>query len=194
MDFEAFLNAAWSEHASEPEAVAQRLTQSTAMLQETAQIPPYAQLGAHVFGEHLGQWRRGITFLETLTEVPCFTAGTEADATIRRLVAALELANGTPSTERSRLQLSDHVRVLSLAAAALTGQAQTKRATELFSQALELASGIADDDPAQRALAVVSNNLAADLEEKAERTAGERELMLLAARTARARWRSQALG
>jgi len=52
MDFEAFLNAAWSDHASDAEAVAERLTQSTAMLQETAQIPRYAQLGAHVFGEH----------------------------------------------------------------------------------------------------------------------------------------------
>ncbi|HWZ87861.1 MAG TPA: hypothetical protein VNW92_03400 [Polyangiaceae bacterium] len=188
MDFESFLNDAWSDHAEQPEAVAERLGQGTALIQETAQITRFAQLAAHVFGEHLGHWRRGILFLETLRQLPSFAANAEAEATLVRLIAALGLAHGDVDIALPHLRRSDRVRVWSLAAAALTGQAQTERAAELFSRALEQASALGHDDPAQRALAVTSNNLAADLEQKAERTASQTALMVLCARTARTRW------
>jgi hypothetical protein len=188
MDYESFLNDAWSDHAEQPEAVAERLGPATALLQETAQITGFAQLAAHVFGAHLGHWQRGIAFLETLRQLPSFAADTEAEATIVRLTAALGLAHGDVDTELPEMSVSERVRVLSVAAAALTGQAQTERAADLFSRALELISGLNHTDPAQRALAVTSNNLAADLEQKADRTASQTALMLLAARTARTRW------
>ena len=47
---------------------------------------------------------------------------------------------------------------------------------------------LADDHPAVRALAVAGNNLAASLEERAERSAAERALMILAAQTGRRYW------
>ena len=50
------------------------------------------------------------------------------------------------------------------------------------------AANLPDNDPAVRALAVAGNNLAANLEEKAERSADERALMILAAQTGRRFW------
>src|SRR5271154_2469369 len=35
-------------------------------------IPPFARLLTHVFGEHLGQWRRGIDLLESMRRLPAF--------------------------------------------------------------------------------------------------------------------------
>jgi len=188
MEFEAFMTEAWTEHAERAEIVAERLSTSTSMIREIDQIPGFAQLTAHVFGEHLGQWQRGLELLEALTRLPCFASKTEAERTIVRLRAALGVASGALGPELYTLDISERVRALSVAAAALTGRAETERAASLFSRVLELATCIADDDPATRALAVMSNNLAAELEQKAERSPAERELMLLAAHTARRRW------
>jgi hypothetical protein len=55
VDFETFMTEAWSEHADEPESVAQRLENTPQIVQELAQIPRIAQLAAHVLGEHLGR-------------------------------------------------------------------------------------------------------------------------------------------
>jgi hypothetical protein len=188
MGFESFLSEAWAEHGEQPAAIAERLASSLALVQETAQIPRYAQLVAHVFGEHLGEWQPGLALLAALSALPACTPGGEAEAAIRRLSAALRLARGDDNHDASALSRSEQARVFALAAAALTGRGQTTRAGQLFEDALELAGALANDDPAQRALAVTGNNLAAELEEKSERTSSERELMLLAARAARARW------
>src|SRR5258708_1364510 len=119
MGFEAFIEQAWSDHAERPQLVAERLEQARQTVQESAQIAALAHLGAHVFGERLGHWQRGIAYLETLTALPCFFAGTDVEATIVRSIAALRLAGGASEGELSTLALSERVRVVALAAAAL---------------------------------------------------------------------------
>jgi len=76
-----------------------------------------------------------------------------------------------------------------VAASALSEQKNPEKAQALFRQALDTAQvGISKDDPSNRALAVAGNNLACSLEEKAERTPKDTELMILAAQTGRKYW------
>ncbi len=79
--------------------------------------------------------------------------------------------------------------MLALAAANL-GSREPLRAGRLLRDALDLAqrAGLPADDPMHRALAVTGNNLASALEETPERSADERDLMILAAQTARHHW------
>jgi hypothetical protein len=66
MSFDAFIESAWSEHADQTQAVADRLQASAHVVVSAARIGPYAQLVAHVFGEHQGRWGEGIALLQSL--------------------------------------------------------------------------------------------------------------------------------
>jgi hypothetical protein len=57
MDYDQFLDQAWTDHATDAPAVAARLAeQALAYVTDTARVIPMAHLAHHVFGEHLGQW------------------------------------------------------------------------------------------------------------------------------------------
>lgn len=186
--FDVFLERGWSEHGDRPREVARELQASLDLIGDLDRISAYGGLVVHVFGEHLGEWRAGVELLARLRALPYFESGTEADAALRRGAAALELAATANTTELSAWAPSERVRTLSIAASALAAQAALDRASAYFREALALCGELPSDDPAHRALAVTSNNLAVTLEEKPVRTAEEVELMLLAARTARAEW------
>ncbi len=187
-DFEQFMDQAWSDHAARAEAVAQALAERGARLSELGQIARFAQLTAHVFGEHLGQWQGGIDVIERLRELAFFEASSEAESSIVRTTSALRLA---ASGDRSRVEAlapSERGRVFALTVGFLVGRGDLARASEYYSQARTTIEALAPTDAAHRALAVCGNNLAAELETKAERSGAETELMLVAARTARKEW------
>jgi hypothetical protein len=188
MEFDALMGECWEQHATRPREVADRLAASRELVERIDQIPRFAQLGAHVFGEHLGDWAAGIALLESLRDRPCFERESEAERAIVRTVATLRLAASGNRRDLEGLENSELIRVLAMTAAALAGRRELERASDYFKEALGLISGVADGDPAHRALAVTGNNLAADLEERPQRTAAETDLMLLAARTARREW------
>lgn len=191
MDFDRFIAQAWDDHAANPQAVAQRLADTgVALLAQESQIAPLANLAHHVHGEHLGQWALGLAFQQSLTVLPlCQSEGPSGQA-LRRFSASLGVCSGAGAgAALEALGDSDRIRVFALASSALAAH-DIDRARVLFGQALSLAeaSGLPDSDPMNRALAVTGNNLAAALEEKADRSDAERELMLLAAQTARRYW------
>lgn len=189
MDFDAFVNQAWDDHADDSAGVAQRLqAQGLALLSQESQIGPLAHLAHHVFGEHLGRWRDGQAFLQQLAALPACTADGAAAQGLQRYRASLDLCAGAGDA-RPGLSDSDRIRVTAMAAAALA-ERDAPRALALFEQALADADATAlpDTDPYTRALAVSGNNLASTLEEKAGRSADERRLMILAAQTARRYW------
>ena len=66
----------------------------------------------------------------------------------------------------------------------------TARAGRLLEEALDLAqrAGLPPADPMHRTLAITGNALACTLEERRDRSADERALMILAAKTAREHW------
>ena len=189
MDFDRFIDQAWTEHATDPAAVAARL-QGEGLLQLTdaARIPPFAHLAHHVFGEHLGRWQDGVQLQRQLSALPCCPTDGDTPAALRRYVASLSLAAGTHD-ERPALGASDRVRVTAMTAGALAGH-DAAHAAALLHEALADAetAGLPEQGPHARALAVTGNNLAATLEEKPVRSAAERDLMILAAQTGRRFW------
>lgn len=185
---EVFLEQAWLEHGERPQQVAEQLRTSLALVRGGGELARYAELVVHVWGEHLGQWQGGLDLLALLRGLPCWVAGSDADAALARAVAALELAGTGNRASLEALAPSERVRVLGVAASALAARAELARASTHFHEALAACQELPSADRAHRALAVASNNLAASLEEKPVRTPEEVEVMLLAARTARVEW------
>ena len=188
MSFENFLHQGWADHAKQSQVVADRFADGIQLLEKNEQIPQLAQLIAHVMGEHLGRWANGIELLQSLKKSKHFQAKSESDIALFRLITTLEVASGN-RTSVDDLSHSDQVRVLATAASALNGQGRTEQAQKFFMQALDAAGVLTDKkDPAYRALAITSNNLACALEEKAERTSAETQLMIHTALIARKYW------
>ena len=189
MDFDSFIDQAWTDHATDAAAVAARLqAEGLPLLTAAAQIPRFAHLAAHVHGDHLGHWQDGVHFQQQLAALPFCPAEGDTPAALRRYTACLSLAAGTHD-ERPALAESDRIRVTAMTAAALAAHDAT-RAAALLQEALADAetSGLPGNSPHARALAVTGNNLAATLEELPERSAAERALMILAAQTGRRFW------
>lgn len=188
MTFEDFINQAWADHGSDPASVAARLPQGVSLIVSNEQIPTLIHLAVHVYGEHQGQWDLGMSFIKVLSRLGSYLPGTESENAINRALATLEVARG-PQTDLRDFSISDQIRICATAAAALCGQGQIARASELFVLARQKANeGLHPSDPANRALAVTGNNLAASLEEKPSRSSQEITLMQLAAHTARMFW------
>jgi len=188
MDFETFNREAWAQHADDPGAVARRLDDGAALVQDEAQLGALMNLAHHVHGAHLGAWRDGIAFLDAMARTPRFDAAGPSGQARARYVASLRLCDGDAAVLEP-LGASDRIRVAALAGAALA-ERDTPRASRLLREALALAeaTSLPPADPANRALAVTANNLASALEEKPARSADERALMIFAAEAARTYW------
>lgn len=191
MDFNTFVGRAWHDHATDPTAVAQRLGDGLALVADEPQLARLAELAHHVLGEHLGDWRAGIAFIERLAALPAHAPDGVAGQALRRCARSLALSEGPGGAAATldELSPSDRIRVGAMAAANLA-ERDTGRAQRLLQDALDQAerSGLGAADPMNRALAVTSNNLACTLEHKADRSPIERELMILAAQAARRYW------
>ena len=188
MDFDAFIDRAWNDHAGDAGAVARRLDEGVALVTDETQLSRLAHLAQHVHGAHLGDWRAGIAFIEGLVRGPCYAPEGASGAALRRYAASLALAQGA-AVDLAELSPSDRIRVGGLAAANLV-EHDPSRAAQLLQDALALAerSGLPAGDPMNRDLAVAGHNLACALEEKPGRSADERALMILAAQTSRHYW------
>jgi hypothetical protein len=187
MDYDQFLDQAWTDHATDTPAVAARLAaQALAFVTETARVVPLAHLAHHVFGEHLGQWAAGLAFLDRLAALPVVQG--DAAQAVLRFQAALKLSAGLADT-RAELDSSARIRVTALAAANLALH-DAERSHALLEEAVAAAdaAGLPDQDPAHRSLGIAGNGIAGTLEEKSPRSAEETRLMLRAAQVARRFW------
>ncbi len=189
MDFDAFIDQAWTDHADDAAAVAARLqAEGLALVSQTTQLPAMAHLAHHVFGAHLARWQEGIDFQQALAALPCGARGrTDARATAPH-VRALPRAGGVGDPRRGA-GASERIRLTAMAANHLAEHDATRAAT-LLKEALAMAetAGLPDGDPYHRALAIAGNNTASTLEEKPTRTAEEKRLMILAAQAGRRHW------
>ena len=179
-----FLDQAWTDHGDAAAAVAERLPQALAMVQDDDGVMRLAALAHHVLGEHLGQWTQGLDLLQQLADFGLHQAA--GGAALARCQASLRLCAGQ-GDERPQMSASDRSRVSAMAAANL-GVSQAERAQACLQQAEANAAGLADADPGVRALAANANNLAATLQELDPLPAAQRELMLQAAQLARRQW------
>ena len=189
MTFDAFLETAWNDHGDRPQEVADRLASSLHVVEAAEHIPPFARLLTHVYGEHLGQWDRGVALLESLRRVPAFDGSAAATGAVDRSIATLRFAGGDTSVLEP-LATEDRIGVLALAASAFSGRNEMNRAIAAYTEALRLAqAGLAPGAAAIRALAIGGNNLAAALEAKKDRDAAETEGMLVAANGGLTYWK-----
>jgi tetratricopeptide (TPR) repeat protein len=199
MTLDEFVAKGWSDHATDAEGVFRRLPEGLALVTERRHMPPFAGLVVHVAGEHLGRWDEGLALLGSLESLPAWDPATPEGKSVMRSESVLHLCAGR-TAEAARCEAagrsggglpaaSDRVRVLAIVASALTGQRRLEEASRHFEEALALAEyGPGKDDPAARALAVTSNNLAVELETRPTRTSAERDLMLRAAKAGRRWW------
>jgi tetratricopeptide (TPR) repeat protein len=112
-----------------------------------------------------------------------------AQGLLARAMATLRYCEGQPQS-LEELPAADRVLALANASAALAGRMQFTQAIAAYTQALSLAPDPWPATfPAPRALAVGGNNLAAALEEKAERSPFETQSMLMAAQSALTYWK-----
>lgn len=185
---QSFVAQGRDEHTDDAAGVARRLPQGIPMVRDEPELLQLANLAHHVYGEHLAAWDEGLAFLRTLSDTPFCDNYGEGGNAIRRYRASLMLAGGRED-QRGEFGPSDFIRIGALAASAIASS-DTERALKLFEETLAEArsAALAPADPMNRALAIAGNNLAASLEEKAERTPRERELMILAAQTGREFW------
>jgi hypothetical protein len=189
MIFDTFLETAWNDHGDSPHEVADRLASSLHVVETAEHIPPFARLVTHVYGEHLGQWDRGIALLESLRRLPASAGSAAAAGALGRNIATLRYAGGDTSVLES-LSAEDRISVLALAASAFSGQNGMKRAIAAYAEALALAeAGLPPQSPALRALAVGGNNLAAALEDKTDRDEAETKGMIVAANGGLTYWK-----
>jgi len=189
MDFDSFLDQAWTDHAEQPAAVAERLADpGLALLQQEDQVVPLASLAQHVHGQHLGRWAEGLAFQQRLAALPLVAAGSTTALSLQRFAAVMKLAGGV-ADERRGQGISEAARITAMTAAALNAH-DTARARALLDEATAAveAGALPDADPAVRTLAIAANNLAGTLEDLPVRGDAERALMILAAETARRWW------
>ena len=190
MDFSTFIGRAWDEHAVAPQGVADRLVSGIALAGDEGQLNQLLTLAHHVHGEHLGTWQEGIAFIERLETAAAFAPQGPSGQAARRCIASLRLTGGASDpAPLNGLAESDRIRALAMAAANLAGR-EPLRAGALLRDALDLAqrTDFPANDPMNRALALAGNQIACELEEKPQRSADERGLMILAAQTARQYW------
>lgn len=188
MDFDHWLNQAWNEHAEQPAGVAQTLATGQALVGTDAQLQRLAHLAHHLYGEHLRQWDDGRVLLQALGRNELAAPDGPTARALPIYLGSLALAAGSADA-LSGLAASERVRATAQAAAALA-EHDTPRALQHFEQALAEAqqAALPAGDPSTRQLAITGNNLACTLEEKPSRSEAERELMILAAQTARHYW------
>lgn len=181
MTFDAFLEAAWNDHGERTQEVADRLAASLHLAEAPEHIPQLARLATHVFGEHLGEWQRGVDLLAALRGLPAFDGSDACEGALTRSTATLRYAGGDAAA-LDPLAPDDRVAVLASAAAALAGRGDFRRAIAAYTDALQRAGGgLPPASPALRALAIGGNNLATALEEKKDRDATETAGMIAAA-------------
>lgn len=188
MTFETFVNQAWSEHAKNTAQVAERLQTAADYIETPDQVPALVQLVTHVYGDHLGLWEEGIRLLKDLSRVEGMAESETAQTALKRSTAVLMIAADQLDSV-DEFSLSDQVRIFAMAAGALVSLGNFDRGSRFFEIALHKAKdALPSSDPAIRALAVTSNNIAAALEERPERQGDETELMLTAAQASRIYW------
>jgi len=183
---DAFIRQAWTDHNDRPVEVAERLLEAHTRLREAGRVPALARIVTHVFGEHLARWNDGIALLSQLKSNPCCDG--EGARSLDQGIGALRLAAGDEAA-LDRFAPSERIGILATASSALAAQGETGRAIRAYEDALAIGErGLPAGDPGVRALAVGGNNLAASLETKQDRSAGETRAMVNAAAAALKYW------
>ncbi|OQW49132.1 MAG: hypothetical protein A4S09_03455 [Proteobacteria bacterium SG_bin7] len=187
MAFSDYIQEAWKNHSTQCEKVAADFPRAATLAITHDEINQFVELVIHVMGEHLGKWKEGISFLTNLKKITSFSKNSDVGVAIKCAIAAFQISDEQTPDLRSFTR-SEQIRILALAATNLCDR-DFKKSKRLLSQAVALAeTNVEKRDPANRAIAVTSNNFACGLEEKKSRTPEETEWMIACAEIARKYW------
>ena len=106
MDLTTFLSDAWNVHGDDADTVAQQLAHRLPEVQSPAEVPAFAALLAHVYGEHLGRWHDALVLLGRLRGVAAddavaLTAVQRAERTLRCASGDGQALDDLPAGERA---------------------------------------------------------------------------------------------
>jgi len=187
-DLDTLLARGWAEHADQPNAVRKMLDEARHRLETSAQCTAWIGLMAHVLAEHLRDPDAALSALATVGTLPA--CRDDAHDTLRRTQAQLRyitLGEGALAA----LPDEDRIAVLARAPTVLLALGRTDEAVATYDHALARAADVPLEDQgvAARALAAGGNNLAAELQDKADLTPAQQDGMVRAAEAALHWWR-----
>ncbi|WP_280153405.1 hypothetical protein [Piscinibacter sp. XHJ-5] len=178
----AFIEQAWTDHATDEAGVATRVEAQTAQLAHAPeQIASFLALAQHVLISHRGDAAAMERCLQRVADMRCDEAALGAIAAAR-LAAALMRDTATPA---GGVPVAVAIRAHGNAACGHASRGDAAAARALLQSATALARE--DDAPALKALAACHHNLAAQLQEAGSSPATD-ELMMHAARESRRVW------
>ncbi len=191
MEFDSLIQQGWARHDSATEAVTTELETHRSLADAVEKARRFCALANHTIGEHLADWPRAEALLASVLEPLADDALSLGNWAVARYMAgqtAAALATETRAASLAESALASVIRTRMLLASALLGSGRQPESAELYGAALALARSVDDVSPFARAVAVVSNNLASELLDRASRTSEEAELMAEAACAAREFW------
>jgi hypothetical protein len=119
--YQEFINAGWSDHATDAEAVASKLKENLNLIDSTEKLPGYIALSIHVFGGHLGRWQEAKDLLIEMMKLDSF----QENQAVYRGLATLSFCLNDETEFAKYADLSTDegslIRIYAVAASELTG-------------------------------------------------------------------------
>jgi len=190
MRIDDLIGTGWSDHAERTAEVGERLEAGLALVENAANAAGYMNLVNHCIGDHLGDRERAQRLCEAaITRLE----GEVGPAPLLCLAVSRHLAGDVAGAEQAERQAGEDpafpVRVGLLVAQGRMHAGDWKGATALYTRMLARAEALEAGHGAERAAAVVSNNLASELLDVDPRSPTQAALMVRAAEAAHTFWK-----
>lgn len=188
MTLSELIQDGWAKHHSETEAVARRLEAGVDLVEDSQGAAQLMNLANHCIGGHLKDRKRALSVCEAAFSK---VADPEPPAALY-LAVARRLGGDEPGAAEMQAQLGDDdaalVRVNMLVAEGHINGGEWERAAAIYERTLTQAEALDEGHAAERATAVVSNNIASELLEVEGRSEQQNALMERAAHASKTFW------
>ena len=184
--FHEELEQNWKDHTKQPELVCDRLQRQLHSRLNEDQLLEVASIASHIYGEHLGRWNDGLSYLEKLRNLHHVDSHS-VQLRFQRQQAILMKAQ-EPSLSFNELQEKDRFYIFTLTVAALALQRPIEFAFQVYEEAEKLLEKLKEDREQRLLFAVMTANLTCDLLEWKEFTQKEIQFLLLVAEKSRTLW------
>ncbi len=187
MSFDQYLEQAWNIHGKNPEDVARDLSNGVRLVVNRDQAEKMARLIGHLFTDHVKDFEMGLGWLEQLAHQTQDSINNNSSL-VGRQARSFRMAMGH-EIDLSELTVSGRVQVLAQAAAAAMAVGNWDKTQAWLRQAALIARDeLLSTDPVHRTLAVVANNVAAEIEEMAASDLRRSGFGVESAQIARVHW------
>ena len=132
MAFDKYIDNAWNQHAENAAMIAEGFKQGIALLTEPSQVTQLANLVTHVYGEHLGQFDRGLDFINQLMTHSLAADKEQKELLVYRAILQVSADN---KISLEQFSISEQVRILATSASISAGLGKITGAAELFEKA-----------------------------------------------------------